>query len=116
MSTVDNQPDRLEFLQGTLDVLILRCLQRAANHAYGISQLLEQQSLNEFAVDNGSLYPALQRLLQRKHVAAEWRVSPNGRRARYYKLTAAGRKELVAATSKWQRFAEAMGRVLAPEE
>jgi transcriptional regulator len=116
MSTVDKQPERLEFLQGTLDVLILRCLQSAANHAYGISQLLEQQSGNEFAVDNGSLYPALQRLLQRGHVVAEWRLSPNGRRARYYKLTAAGRKELAAATSQWHRFAEAMRRVLAPQE
>lgn len=114
MSTLGSQP--LEFLQGTLDVLILQCLRRADNHAYGLSQLLEQQSGNEFAVDNGSLYPALQRLLQRKQVAAEWKLSPNGRRARYYKLTPAGRKELIAATSKWQRFAQAMSRVLAPEE
>jgi PadR family transcriptional regulator PadR len=116
MSTVDSQWERVEFLQGTLDVLILRCLQRAHNHAYGISQLLQLQSGNEFAVDNGSLYPALQRLLQRKHVTAEWKVSPNGRRARYYKLTAAGHKELAVATSKWRRFAEAMARVLEPEE
>jgi PadR family transcriptional regulator PadR len=116
VSTVDVLSDKLEFLQGTLEVLILRCLQPASNHAYGISQFLEQQSGNEFAVDNGSLYPALQRLLQRKLVAAEWRTSPKGRRARYYTLTAAGRKQLIEATSKWNRFAEAMGRVLAPEQ
>jgi DNA-binding PadR family transcriptional regulator len=65
MSTVDEPPERIEFLQGTLEVLILRSLQAAPNHAYGISQLLEQQSGNQFVVDNGSLYPALQRLLQR---------------------------------------------------
>ena len=114
MSTVDDPSERLEFLQGTLEVLILRCLQRASNHAYGISQLLVQQSGNEFAVDNGSLYPALQRLLQRGWIVAEWKMSPNGRRARYYKLTASGKKQVVLATSKWRRFAEAMARVLAP--
>lgn len=116
ISTVAHPSERLEFLQGTLEVLILRCLQRASNHAYGISQLLTQQSGNEFAVDNGSLYPALQRLLQRGWIIAEWKMSPNGRRARYYKLTASGKKQVVAATSKWRRFAEAMAHVLAPEE
>lgn len=112
---VDDQRQRLEFLQGTLDVLILRSLQAASNHAYGISQFLEKQSENEFLVDNGSLYPALQRLLQRKWIAAQWRRSPNGRRAKYYRLTTLGRKQLVTAKSKWLRFVEAMGRILAPE-
>ena len=115
MSTVDDPSERLEFLQGTLEVLILRCLQAAPNLAYGISQLLEQQSGMEFRVDNGSLYPALQRLLQRDWIAAEWKTSPNGRRARYYKLTAAGKKQFLVATGKWWRFAEAMGRILSPE-
>lgn len=115
MSTVDKQLERLEFLQGTLEVLILRSLQAAPNHAYGISLFLEQQSDNEFLVDNGSLYPALQRLLQREWLAAQWKTSPNGRRAKYYRLTPLGRKQLVAATSKWMRFVEAMGRILAPE-
>ncbi|HTT65661.1 MAG TPA: PadR family transcriptional regulator [Bryobacteraceae bacterium] len=115
MSTVDNPRERLEFLQGTLDVLILRSLQPGPNHAYGIGQFLEQQSGDEFLVDNGSLYPALQRLLQRGWIAAQWKTSPNGRRAKYYRLTGAGRKQLVAATSRWRRFVEAMGRVLAPE-
>ena len=113
MSTVDDQ--RLGFLQGTLEVLILRSLQAAPNHAYGISQFLEQQSESEFLVDNGSLYPALQRLLQREWITAQWKLSPNGRRAKYYRLTPLGRKQLVAARSKWLRFVEAMGRVLAPE-
>lgn len=117
MSTVDNLPDdkKLELLQGTLEVLILRSLKLEANHAYGISQFLQQQSDNEFVVDNGSLYPALQRLLQRGWIAAQWKTSPNGRRARYYSLTATGRKQLVKATSQWERFVAAMARVLAPE-
>ena len=76
---------------------------------------MEQQSESEFLVDNGSLYPALQRLLQREWITAQWKLSPNGRRAKYYRLTPLGRKQLVAARSKWLRFVEAMGRVLAPE-
>jgi PadR family transcriptional regulator PadR len=115
MSTVGDQPDRLEFLQGTLEVLILRSLRPTPNHAYGISQLLEQQSDNQFTVDNGSLYPALQRLLQREWISAQWKTSPNGRRARYYRLTPLGRKQLVQATSRWYRFVEAMGRILTEE-
>ena len=113
MSTVDNLSERLEFLQGTLEVLILRSLSLGPNHAYGISQFLKQESGQEFTVDNGSLYPALQRLLQRKWIDGQWKTSPNSRRAKYYRLTPAGRKQLVAATSKWQRFVEAMSRVLA---
>ena len=117
VSTVDGLPDdaKLELLQGTLEVLILRSLKPEPNHAYGISQFLRQQSDSEFLVDNGSLYPALQRLLQRGWISPQWKNSPNGRRARYYSLTAAGRKQLVAATSRWERFAVAMARVLAPE-
>jgi len=115
MSTVDGLSDRLEFLQGTLEVLILRSLALGPNHAYGISQFLNQQSEQEFMVDNGSLYPAVQRLLQRGWIKAQWKTSPNARRAKYYQLTPTGRKQLVVATSKWQRFVEAMGRVLSAE-
>ena len=115
MSTVDNQRERLDLLPGTLDALILRSLQMGPNHAYGISQFLEQRSDREFEVDNGSLYPALQRLLQKGWIAAQWKTSPNGRRARYYRLTPLGRKQMEAATSKWLRFVQAMGRILAPE-
>jgi PadR family transcriptional regulator PadR len=115
MSTVDNLSEHLEFLQGTLEVLILRSLQAGPNHAYGISQFLERQSGNEFLVDNGSLYPALQRLLQRAWITGQWKTSPAGRRARYYRLTPAGRRQLIAARSKWERFVEAMARILAPE-
>jgi transcriptional regulator len=115
MTTVEYLPERLEFLQGTLEVLILRSLQLEPNHAYGISQFLEQQSDNQFVVDNGSLYPALRRLLQREWITGQWKTSPNARRAKYYQLTPLGRQQLVTATSKWQRFVEAMGRILAPE-
>ena len=117
MSTVEDlsEDEKLGLLQGTLEVLILRSLKLEPNHAYGISQFLQQQSDSEFLVDNGSLYPALQRLLQRKWIAGQWKTSPNGRRARYYSLTPAGRKELLKATSKWQRFAVAMAKILAPE-
>ncbi|MBZ5595667.1 MAG: PadR family transcriptional regulator [Acidobacteriia bacterium] len=90
-------------------------MQAAPNHAYGISQFIERQSESEFLVDNGSLYPALQRLLQREWITAQWKMSPNGRRAKYYRLTPMGRKQLVVAQSKWLRFVEAMGRILAPE-
>lgn len=93
----------------------MRSLQIAPNHAYGIAQFLKQNSDQEFVVDNGSLYPALQRLLQRGWLAAEWKTSPNARRARYYRLTPAGKKQLIAAISKWRRFSEAMGRILMVE-
>lgn len=115
MSTVDNLSEPLDLLQGTLEILILRSLRLAPNHAYGIAQFLKQQSDQEFLVDNGSLYPALQRLLQRNWIKSEWKTSPKGRRAKYYRLTPAGRKQLVTATSRWERFVRAMGRVLASE-
>lgn len=117
MSTVDSLYDdeKLELLQGTLEVLILRSLNLEPNHAYGISQFLQQQSDMEFLVENGSLYPALQRLLRWKWIAGQWKISPNGRLARHKSLTPAGRKELLRATSKWQRFALAMEKILAPE-
>lgn len=115
MTTVDDLREPLEFLQGTLEVLILRSLLTGPNHAYGISQFLERQSGHEFLVDNGSLYPALQRLLQRGWLSAEWKVSPNARRARYYTLTPEGREQLIKESSKWHRFVEAMTRVLNPE-
>ena len=115
MSTVDPLPEELPMLQGTLEVLVLRCLKAGPNHAYGIAQFLAQESSNQFVVDNGSLYPALQRLLQREWIAAEWKTSPNARRAKYYTLTPLGKKQLAVETSKWERFAAAMGRILAPE-
>jgi PadR family transcriptional regulator PadR len=115
MSTVEKLPDGIPMLQGTLEVLVLRCLKRGSNHAYGVAQSLAEGSGNEFVVDNGSLYPALQRLLQREWISAEWKTSPNARRAKYYQLTPLGKKQLAEETSKWERFAAAMGRILAEE-
>jgi len=115
-TTVDDQAETLEFLQGTLELLILRSLQLGANHAYGISKFLERHSDRQFMVDNGSLYPALQRLLQRGWLAADWKTTSNGRRARFYALTALGKQHLAAETSRWNRFVGAMARILAVEE
>ncbi|HEY1340306.1 MAG TPA: PadR family transcriptional regulator [Bryobacteraceae bacterium] len=115
MKNGEDIEQRLEFLQGTLEILVLRSLQPGPNHAYGIAGFLKQQSGDEFTVDNGSLYPALQRLLQRGWIVAQWKTSPTGRRAKYYRLTPTGRKQLVAASSRWERFVEAMARVLRPQ-
>jgi PadR family transcriptional regulator PadR len=114
MSTVDNLSERLEFLQGTLEVLILRSLSLGPNHAYGISQFLTQESAQEFTVDNGSLYPALQRLLQRGWIAGQWKTSPKARRARYYRLTPAGRRQLGQTESSFSRLMDAIARVMQP--
>lgn len=107
--------DRLELLQGTLDLLILRTLVFGAQHGQGIARAIQQTSQDELLVEHGALYPALQRLEDRGWIDAEWGTSANNRRARFYKLTKAGRKQLVRETTKWRRFAAAIGRVLGPE-
>lgn len=108
--------DRLALLQGTLDLLILRTLVFGARHGQGIARAIEQQSDATLLVDHGSLYPALQRLEERRWIDAEWGVSDNNRRARFYTLTAKGRKQLVAGTRQWRRFAAAIAGILGPEE
>lgn len=115
MSTRKGQ-DRVTLLQGTLDLLILRTLLFGPQHGQGIARAIEQQSADELLVDHGSLYPALQRLEERGWIAAEWGVSDNNRKARFYELTKAGRKQLVAQTGQWRRLAAAIGRILGPEE
>lgn len=106
----------MTLLQGTLDLLILRTLLFGPQHGQGIARAIEQQSADELLVDHGSLYPALQRLEERGWIAAEWGVSDNNRKARFYELTKAGRKQLVAQTGQWRRLAAAIGRILGPEE
>jgi PadR family transcriptional regulator, regulatory protein PadR len=108
--------ERVELLQGTLDLLILRTLVFGSQHGQGIARAIEQQSEDTLLVDHGSLYPALQRLEARGWVSAEWGTSNNNRRARFYTLTKAGRKQLVAETRQWRRLADAIGRILGPEE
>jgi PadR family transcriptional regulator, regulatory protein PadR len=104
--------EREALLQGTLDLLILRTLVLGARHGQGIAKSIQQQSDDVFLVDHGSLYLALQRLESSGWVQAEWGVSENNRRARFYTLTAKGRKQLLEKTHSWQRIARAMGRIL----
>jgi transcriptional regulator len=113
MSTQEAR-ERLELLQGTLDLLILRTLILGAQHGQGIARAIQQASDEELLVEHGALYPALQRLEDRGWISAKWGISSNNRKARFYSLTAAGRKQLVKETTKWKRLAAAIGRILAP--
>lgn len=97
-------------------VLILRTLCFGAQHGKGIARAIQAQSENVLIVDHGSLYPALQRLEEYRWIRADWGTSDNNRRARFYELTKLGRKELLSETHQWRRLAEAIGRVLGPEE
>src|SRR5580658_6962576 len=106
MSTRDAK-ERLELLQGTLDLLILRTLIWGAQHGQGIARAIQQTSEQELLVEHGALYPALQRLEERGWISAKWGTSDNNRRARFYALTAAGRKQLARETDKWERLAAA---------
>ena len=101
-----------ELLPGTLDLLILRTLVRGSNHGYGIAQRVKELSRDVFQVGESSLYPALQRLTLDGHIKAEWGVSDNNRRARFYTLTAAGRKQLTAERAEFERVVEAIRLVL----
>jgi PadR family transcriptional regulator, regulatory protein PadR len=115
MSTRETK-ERLELLQGTLDLLILRTLIFGSQHGQGIARAIQQTSDEELLVEHGALYPALRRLEERGWISAKWGLSANNRKARFYSLTSAGRKQLVAETSKWNRLAAAIGRILEAEE
>ena len=115
MSTQDESADRIELLQGTLDLLILRTLVFGQQHGQGIARAIQQTSGDVLLVDHGSLYPALQRLEGKGWIAAAWGVSENNRKARFYALTQQGRGQLVREADRWQRLVAAMGRVLAPD-
>ncbi len=106
--------DRLELLQGTLDLLILRTLLLGPAHGHAVAKSIRRSSDDVLLVEEGSLYPALHRLLKRGWIACEHGASENGRRAKFYRLTAKGRKQLTVETSKWERLARAIGRVLGP--
>jgi PadR family transcriptional regulator len=108
--------ERAALLQGTLDLLILRTLVLGSRHGQGIARAIQQQSDDVFLVDHGSLYLALQRLEDRTWVKAAWGVSANNRKARFYTLTAKGRRQLAQKTSQWHRVAKAISRILAPGE
>jgi transcriptional regulator len=103
---------RLDLLQGTLDLLILRTLQDDAKHGWDIAERIEQMSEKVLEVNQGSLYPALHRLEHQGLIKAEWGVSELGRRARFYRLTASGRRQLAAESEDWARLSAAINRVL----
>lgn len=102
----------MDLLQGTLDLLILRTLQGDPMHGWAISERIQQISQDVLEVNQGSLYPALHRLEHKGWIKAEWGVSELGRRARFYQLTASGRKQLAVETENWERLSGAIGRVL----
>jgi len=108
--------ERINLLQGTLDLLILRTLIFGPQHGQGIARAIQETSADVLLVDHGSLYPALQRLEDQGWIRAAWGLSDNKRKARFYSLTAAGKRQLQSETSQWRRLVAAMGRVLGPDE
>ena len=115
MSTREER-DRIGLLQGTLDLLILRTLLFGPAHGHAIAKAIERDSENVLQVEQGSLYPALHRLIKRGWISAEAGTSENNRRAKYYRLTAKGRKQLNIERTKWDKLAGAIARILRPAE
>jgi len=118
-STLEDMPRResplqSEMLQGTLDMLILQCLILGPAHGHTIAHAIEHRSEDVLQIEHGSLYPALHRLEDRGWIASFWGTSENNRRARYYRLTPAGRKQLIAQTTRWEQVVRAISRVLKP--
>ena len=111
-----SESERIDLLQGTLDMLILRTLQWGPQHGHGIGVAIRASSEDVLQVEHGSLYPALHRLRKQGLIAAEWKMTENKQRARYYKLTAKGRKKLAAEESRWNRMVQAIARVMRPAE
>jgi transcriptional regulator len=108
--------NRIELLQGTLDLLILQTLQWGPQHGYGISVAIRNRSGETLQVDTGSLYPALHRLAKQKWIKAEWRISENKQRAKFYQLTPTGKKQLSKERSKWSQLSDAIAGVLNPDQ
>lgn len=109
------EQERLQLLQGTLDLLILRTLVFGPQHGQGIARTIQESAEDRLLVEHGALYPALQRLEDKGWIRAKWGSSTNNRRARFYSLTKTGRKQLATETTRWRRLAAAIGRILGPE-
>ena len=107
--------ENLELLRGTLDMLVLKSLIWGPRHGYAVTSWIRQTSGEQLSVDDGALYGALHRLAARGWVSAEWGLSENNRKARYYSLTAQGRRQLRAESAEWDRYAAAIARVMAAE-
>src|SRR5438270_1090347 len=107
---------QVELLQGTLDLLILRTLLAGSTHGHAIAKHIQRTSEDLLQVETGSLYPALHRLEAKGWIAASWKLSDKGKRARFYRLTPSGRKQLAAEHSKWEAFSRAMGLILNPAD
>jgi PadR family transcriptional regulator PadR len=106
--------DKIELLQGTLDMLILRTLQWSPQHGHGISVAIRATSNDVLQVEHGSLYPALHRLREQGWIEAEWKMTENKQRARYYRLTKKGKKRLAVEETRWDQLVEAIARIMKP--
>ena len=114
MPNDDPHANQIELLQGTLDMLILRTLQWGPQHGHGVGQAIRHSSADLLKIERGSLYPALHRLEAQGLIASQWKASEMNRRAKYYRLTAAGKKQLLAEQSKWKLLVKAISRVMRP--
>jgi len=114
MSRKPRYQNRIELLQGTLDMLILQTLQWGPQHGHGIGLAIRSSSREVLHVDHGSLYPALHRLARQGWIEAEWKLSENKQRAKYYRLTKTGKKQLLAEQSRWARMVQAIAHVMRP--
>jgi transcriptional regulator len=111
-----DKPRKLEMLQGTLDLLILQTLQWGPQHGHGIGQVIRAKSDELLQVEHGSLYPALHRLRREGWIEADWGVTDNKQRARFYRLTETGKQQLIEEETKWNLFVKTMARVMRPQE
>lgn len=114
MAKTEGYQNRIELLQGTLDMLILQTLQWGPQHGHGIGQAIRASSRELLQVEHGSLYPALHRLERQGWIASEWGMSDKNQKAKYYRLTAAGKKQLMAEQSKWKLLVKVIARVMRP--
>jgi PadR family transcriptional regulator, regulatory protein PadR len=114
MPNDNSNANQIELLQGTLDMLILRTLQWGPQHGHGVGQAIRHSSADLLKIERGSLYPALHRLEAQGLIASQWKASEMNRRAKYYRLTAAGKKQLLAEQSKWNRLVKTISRVMRP--